>query len=145
MGNTVEQKPKLLIAEDDFENQKFLNLFLKKYFTIDVCDSSDTFYELIEGGRYDIILMDISLKGTKNGLELTKEVKGNPETSGIPIICYTAHALNTDRLNALDAGCDAYISKPSDIYTLLNSLFTFLRRNNPTISEPNSASGFALA
>jgi two-component system, cell cycle response regulator DivK len=145
MGNSVEQKPKLLIAEDDFENQKFLNLFLKKYFLVDICDSSDSFYKLIANNKYDIILMDISLRGNKNGLELTKEIKSNPDTSTIPIICYTAHAFHSDRLNALDAGCDAYISKPSDIYTLLNSLFSFLSRKNSTASEPGSATGFALA
>lgn len=144
MGNTVEEKPRLLIAEDDFENQNFLILFLKKYFSIDVCDSSEPLYELMSQNRYDIILMDISLKGNKDGLVLTKELKQNPDTSAIPIICYTAHAHNIDRLNALDAGCDEYISKPSDVYTLLHSLFTLLRKNNPQLPEPDSAAGFAF-
>lgn len=126
MGNTAE-KPKLLITEDDYENQKFLSLFLKKYFLIDVCESSDEFYQLVDAQNYDIILMDISIKGNKNGLELTKELKNNPRYADVPIICYTAHALYTDRLNALDAGCDAYVTKPSDINTLLRSMFELLR------------------
>ncbi len=145
MVTAAEPKPKLLIAEDDDENQKFLNLFLKKYFTLDICDSSDSFYKLIEKNRYDIILMDISIKGNKNGLELAKELKNNNETKSIPIICYTAHAFNTDRLNALDHGCDAYISKPSDIYILLNSLFSFLKKEQLEIHESGTTTGFALA
>jgi len=43
MGNAAELKPKLLIVEDDFENQKLLHFFLKRYFRVDICDSSDSF------------------------------------------------------------------------------------------------------
>ncbi|MBX3009512.1 MAG: response regulator [Melioribacteraceae bacterium] len=125
MGTAI-QKPKLLITEDDYENQKFLNLFLKKYFAIDMCDSSETFYAHINNEQYDIILMDISIKGKKNGLDLTREMRQNPKYLDTPIICYTAHAYNIDRLNALDAGCDIYISKPSDIKYLLKSMFQLL-------------------
>ena len=145
MGTPTQQKPKLLIAEDDFENQKFLSLVLKKYFALDICDSSDSFNELMSKNKYDIILMDISLKGNKDGLTLTREVKSNPTTNGIPVICYTAHAANTDRLNALDAGCNAYISKPAEIYTLLNSLFSALKPDRPDLSEPNTSADFVLA
>ena len=125
--SSKESKPKLLITEDDIENQKFLQFFLKRYFSVDTCDSSDTFYERMSKEQYDIILMDISIKGNKNGLELTRELKNNPHSSGILVVCYTAHAFNKDRINALDAGCDAYISKPTDVYTLLNSLISLLK------------------
>ena len=127
MVNTAEVKPKLLITEDDFENQKFLQLFLKKYFQVDICDSSESFYNMMGREKYDIILMDISIRGDKNGLDLTREMKGNPNYSEIPVVCYTAHAFNKDRINALDAGCDVYLSKPSDIHTLLNALFDLLK------------------
>lgn len=145
MGNLIEQKPRLLITEDDFENQKFLELFLKKYFTIDICDSSEAFYALMNNGKYDIILMDISIKGKKDGLELTRELKNNPNYSNIPVICYTAHAFNKDRLNALDAGCDVYLSKPSDIHTLLNSLFDLLREKGIALVGSNHIQGFATS
>ena len=143
MGTLTETKPKLLIAEDDFENQKFLRLFLHKYFTIDICDSSLTFYELLDKEKYDIILMDISIKGEKNGLVLTKELRSNPNYSTIPIICYTAHAFNKDRINALEAGCDLYLAKPSDIHTLLNALFDLLRVKGNFLMGTNSLHNFA--
>lgn len=145
MGNTAEQKPRLLITEDDYENQKFLELFLKKYFTIDICDSSESFYALMNKEKYDIVLMDISIKGKKDGLELTRELKNDPNHSNIPVICYTAHAFNKDRLNALDAGCDAYLSKPSDIHTLLNSLFDLLREKGKSIVGQNHIQGLATS
>lgn len=144
MEYTNEEKPKLLIVEDDLENQRFLQLFLKRYLAVDVCDSSDSFYEKMNSNNYDILLMDISIKGKKNGLELTQELRKNSMTSNIPVICYTAHAFYKDRLNALDAGCDVYISKPSDIYYLLNSIFMLLRNKGRIISESFNSPGFAV-
>jgi DNA-binding response OmpR family regulator len=143
MGNLTDAKPKLLIAEDDLENQKFLQLFLNKYFTVNICDSSITFYELLDKEKFDIILMDISIKGEKNGLQLTKELRESPNYSAIPIICYTAHALNRDRINALEAGCDVYLSKPSDIHTLLNALFDLLSVKGKFLMGSNSSLSFA--
>lgn len=121
-------KPKLLITEEDYENRKFLTLFLQKYFQIDSCDSSDSFYSLIKSENYDLILMDISIKGRKNGLELTREIKQNPEFAKVPVICFTAHAFHKDRLNALDAGCDVFLTKPMEVHSLLNSLFDQLKK-----------------
>ena len=143
MGNITEAKPKLLITEDDFENQKFLELFLKRYFLVDICDSSDSFYNLMNKEKYDIILMDISIRGEKNGLELTRELRNNPNYSTIPIICYTAHAFNKDRINALEAGCDVYLSKPTDIHTLLNALFDLLRVKGKFLMGSNTTQNFS--
>ena len=147
MGIEETTKPKLLITEDDFENRKFLEILLKRYFIIDneisfqkdMCDSSESFYNLIGTKSYDIILMDISIKGRKNGLELTKEIKSDPIMKNIPIICYTAHAFNKDRLNALDAGCDLYLSKPADVQTLLNSLAELLKGKGIDFPSDNSS------
>lgn len=144
MGQLPKTKPKLLMVEDDFENQKFLNLFLGRYFEIDSCDSADSFYELVDKKNYDLFLMDISISGKKNGLELTRETKYNPKTSSIPIVIYTAHAYQNDRLNALEAGCDVYISKPSNIYTLLKELLNLIDRKSQSLISERSNPGFVV-
>ena len=144
MESTLETKPKLLVVEDDFENQKFLNLFLKKYFSIDTCSSSETFYQLIDKVKYDIIVMDIAIKGDKNGLDLTRELRRSPSHSDIPIICYTAHAFNQDRINALDAGSDVYLSKPTDIYTQLNSISELLKAKGKNIFDNSSTQNISI-
>ena len=69
------QKPRLLIVEDDYENQKFLQIFLKRKFDLQLCDSSDTFYEKLNEAKFEIMLMDISLRGKKDGLQLTQEIR----------------------------------------------------------------------
>ena len=117
-----EEKPRILITEDDSENQRFLRLFLGKNFITDICDSDVTFYEFLEKNKYDVILMDISLKGNKNGLELTRELKTNPEYKEIPIVCLTAHAFKKDVENALKAGVDIFLTKPVDNHVLMETL-----------------------
>jgi len=129
MSSKFNSLPKLLIVEDDLENQKFLLYFLKKYFRLEFCDSAEVCYELLYKERSDIILMDISIRGFKNGLVLTKELKSNPLFSNIPVVCYTAHAYNEDRINAIEAGCDAYISKPTNYNILLNTLLKLVKES----------------
>jgi DNA-binding response OmpR family regulator len=145
MGQPPKEKPKLLIVEDDYDNQKFLSIFLGRYFEVDACDSSDTFYLLCSKKKYDLYLMDISIKGEKNGLELTRELKQNSSTSSIPVVCYTAHAYHQDRVNALAAGCDEYISKPSNIYYLLKTLFRHLESNPQQFLGETYKPGFVAA
>ncbi|NJD22317.1 MAG: response regulator [Melioribacter sp.] len=130
MINKLNSLPKLLIVEDDLENQKFLYYFLKKHFRIEICDSAEMCYDLLFKERSEIILMDISIRGYKNGLDLTKELKNHPLFSKIPIVCYTAHAYNEDRINSIDAGCDAYISKPTNYNILLNTLLKLIQESN---------------
>lgn len=117
-----ETKPKLLVTEDDFENQKFLEMFLKRNFEVEICDSEQSFYEHINKKKFDVILMDISLRGNKNGLELTKEVRKIPGYENIPIVCLSAHAFKKDRDNALNAGVDVFLTKPVENKVLLNTL-----------------------
>jgi len=58
-----------------------------------------------------VILMDIQMPGM-DGLTATAQLKADPETSEIPVIAVTAHAMEGDAARALAAGCVAYVSKP---------------------------------
>jgi CheY-like chemotaxis protein len=122
------RRPRILITEDDFENQKFLELFLKRTFEVETCDSENSFYECIKNSRFDIILMDISLRGKKNGLELTQELRSMPEYANIPVVCLTAHAFKRDKDNAMNAGVDVYLTKPVENDLLLNTLLGLINR-----------------
>lgn len=66
----------------------------------------------------DLILLDISLPEI-DGYEVTRRLKADPQTAGVPIVALTAHALVEDRQRALDAGCDEYTTKPVDFKALL--------------------------
>lgn len=74
----------------------------------------------------NIILMDISIRGSKNGLELTEELKALKEYQLIPVIAVTAHAFDQDRKNASEAGCDAFLPKPFTKESLLQIIGKFI-------------------
>lgn len=123
------KKPTLLVVEDDYDSQKFLQLFLRRKFNVEVCDSSETFYAILKDQKIDIILMDISLRGTKNGLELTSELKEDENFKNIPVIVLTAHAFHKDKENAYKAGVDAFLTKPVQNDILLSTLIKTLKNN----------------
>lgn len=120
--NNIQAKPKLLVTEDDFENQKFLEMFLKRHFDVEICDSEQSFYDHLSKSKFDVILMDISLRGNKNGLELTSELRKMKGYENTPVICLSAHAFKKDRDNALNAGVDVFLTKPVENKVLLNTL-----------------------
>jgi DNA-binding response OmpR family regulator len=124
-----KRKPKILISEDDYENKIFLEVLLKQYFEVYICDSAESFYYYLNEGPIDAILMDISIYGDKNGLQLTREIKSSPLYKQIPVICYTAHARQQDRINAFDAGCDFYLAKPVENDILINTLLEAANRS----------------
>jgi len=128
------EKPKILIVEDDLENQKFLRILLRKYFDVEISDNAEESYSLLKNKHFDIILMDISIRGKKDGLEFTKELKTDPLLKNVPIIGLSAHAFTRDKNNAYKAGVDLFLTKPVDANYLLENL---LRISN-TASENKS-------
>ena len=61
-----------------------------------------------------MIVLDLNLPDG-SGLELTRKLKSEPMTASIPIVACTAGVLPADEHEALEAGCDAYVSKPIDL------------------------------
>ncbi|MFA6598113.1 MAG: PAS domain S-box protein [Ignavibacteriaceae bacterium] len=117
-----EKKRLVLLVEDDYINQVTTKRFLQNGYNILMTDSSDEALNILKENKVDIILMDISIGGSRDGLELTKELKASKEYQHIPIIAVTAHAFDKDRQNALAAGCDTYLSKPFTKVSLLEMI-----------------------
>lgn len=74
-----------------------------------------------------LILMDIGL-GEMDGCEATRHIKADPATRHIPIIALTASAFESDRQNAINAGCSDFDTKPVDLARLLGKMDVFLHR-----------------
>lgn len=123
-------KPRLLVVEDDFENQKFLQIFLKRKFDVEICDSEETFYEKLNNDNFDIILMDISLRGKKDGLQLTREIRQMPQYSALPVVGLSAHAFQKDKDNAYSAGVDVFLTKPVQNDVLMDTLVKTLEEKS---------------
>jgi CheY-like chemotaxis protein len=130
MSENETTRPKLLVVEDDYENQKFLQIFLKRKFDLEICDSSETFYEKLNETKFDIILMDISLRGKKDGFQLTREIREMPEYQNMPVVGLSAHAFQRDKDNAYKAGVDVFLTKPVQNDVLLETLVKTLEQKS---------------
>ncbi|NCS90579.1 MAG: PAS domain S-box protein, partial [Ignavibacteria bacterium] len=117
----------ILLVEDDKINQETIKRFITKKYNILVADSHNSVMEILADNNVDLILMDISLQGSKNGLEITKELKASEKYKHIPIIAATAHAFERDHQAALEAGCNDYIAKPFLSAQLLNKIDKFMK------------------
>ncbi len=78
----------------------------------------------------DLVLMDMSLP-VLDGWEATRRLKADPTTKGIPIIALTAHAMDSDRVKALEAGCDDFDTKPVELARLLAKIEELLKKFPP--------------
>lgn len=88
----------------------------------------------------DLILMDMQLPGV-DGLTLTRALKAAPETTEIPIIGISAHALRDDMERALQAGCVAYLPKPIDTRRFRDLVTQLLAENPSSLPSPPRGEG----
>ena len=103
---------RMLVVEDDLLSQMLMRRIFSNSFNVDICDSAEGFYENYVGNKYKIVIMDVSIKGSKHGIELIKEMKNMLGFSNTPILCLTAHAQNNMKRTALESGADLFITKP---------------------------------
>jgi CheY-like chemotaxis protein len=104
--------PTILLVEDNEMNRDMLSRRLqRKGYKVVIAHDGEQALVLARSADPDLILMDISLP-KMDGWEVTRSLKSNPETSEIPVIALTAHALSTDRKKAFEIGCDDYDTKP---------------------------------
>jgi CheY-like chemotaxis protein len=113
---------KILIVEDNDMNLDMLSRrLLRKGFEIISARDGQAGVDQAISEKPDIILMDMSLP-ILDGWQATRAIKGDALTAAIPVIALTAHAMDTDRKNALEAGCDAFHTKPIDLAELLDQI-----------------------
>jgi two-component system, cell cycle response regulator DivK len=117
---------RILAIEDHEENRRLLRDLLTSvgYEMIEAV-TGEGGVALAEAQLPDLILMDIQLPGI-DGYETTRRIKANPALRHIPVIAVTSYALSGDEVKALDAGCDAYVTKPFDPTDLLAKIRGYL-------------------
>jgi CheY-like chemotaxis protein len=107
----MQSDKKILIVEDDDDNVMAIKIILRNICVIDTIDSGMGAIEMSKANKYNLILMDIGLKGM-NGLEAAQEIKKIPGYEKTPIVAVTAYAMVGDKEKFLQEGCTHYISKP---------------------------------
>lgn len=120
----------MLIIEDDLLTQRIYKRLFKEQFELDFAESVEKFYSSYVDKDYSIAIIDIALKGTKDGIKLIEELRLNPRHKNIPIICITAHALTRDRMLATKAGADIFLTKPIENSQLINLVKSLLMKSS---------------
>jgi CheY-like chemotaxis protein len=120
---------KILYVEDNDDNVYMLKMRLELLdeFEVLVAEDGEKGCEVAATERPDLILMDLELPGI-DGWEASRRLKRNPNTSDIPIIALSAHALSGVREKALAAGCDEFDTKPVEFDRLLATIRKVLAR-----------------
>ncbi|MEI7668828.1 MAG: response regulator [Pseudomonadota bacterium] len=120
---------KILIVEDNDLNLKLFKDLLEAhgYETVEIKDGLDA-VAVVKRHKPDLIIMDIQLPEI-SGLDVTKKIKSEKEIAHIPVIAVTAFAMKDDEEKIMQAGCQAYISKPISIVNFLDTIRKFLGEN----------------
>ena len=116
-----QSRPMILIVEDNADVIHYLIKCLKDQYTIEIAMNGQEGIEKAIGHVPDIIVSDIMMP-VKDGLELCQTLKTDERTSHIPITLLTAKADIDSRLEGLERGADAYLSKPFHQEELLITL-----------------------
>jgi two-component system, cell cycle response regulator DivK len=108
----VRELPLVLLAED-FEDARDLYRDYLEFsgFTVETAANGREAIDQAIALQPDMILMDASMP-VLDGWQATRLLKANPATKHIPILALTAHAFDDARLDAKEAGCDGFITKP---------------------------------
>ncbi len=102
----------ILIVEDDPHSQLYFTKLLSGMYDTAAADSAAEAWELLHERSFDLVLMDISLKGDEDGLSLTRRLRAEEAYATLPIVAVTAYAFPDDRKRAIEAGCTDYLPKP---------------------------------
>ncbi|NJR49349.1 MAG: response regulator [Leptolyngbyaceae cyanobacterium CSU_1_3] len=111
----------VLIVDDDRVNVRVFSAVLNRRggLVVKSTENVEEVLQIAQAREVDLILMDVSLsrsiyKGKMvDGIQITKMLKTDPQTSDLPVILLTAHAMDGDREKFLNqSGADGYISKP---------------------------------
>lgn len=113
---------KILVAEDNDSNYLLIQHILKGY-TLTRAINGIEAINMVKVNTFDVILMDSSMP-IMNGIEATKEIRLFNQS--VPIIALTANSFDSDVSDAMASGCDAFLSKPTKRFDLLNTLYKVL-------------------
>jgi PAS domain S-box-containing protein len=119
------EKPLVLLVEDDLSSQQLVKAFLKSNYDVCVSTSVKDAKQRLKEYQVNIVLLDLSLEGKEDGLDLVKWMRRTKTWKKTPVIATTAHAFTTDQINCIKAGCNEYLAKPIRRSRLLEKIRIF--------------------
>ena len=124
----------ILVVDDEADILELVSYNLKREgFKTLTAETGEKAMRLAETESVDLMILDLMLPGI-DGLEITRKLKRNPNTEGIPIIMLTAKGEEADIVAGLELGADDYITKPFSPRVLIARVKAMTRRIGRTVS-----------
>ena len=128
----------ILIIDDDIDTLKLVGIMLeRKGFRILASTTGEKGLQLANKEYPDLVLLDVMIPDI-NGYEIARSIRNNPATENTPIIMFTARSQVDDKVEGLEAGADAYITKPARPRELFAQVNSVLKRAPQHSSAPTA-------
>lgn len=122
----TKTKYRVLIAEDDDEIRKYISDQLSLYFHVVECANGADALDSVLQNAPDVVVSDVMMP-IMDGQTLCRKIKQNITVNYLPVILLTSLATDNDRIKGLEAGADAYLTKPFSIDVLRHTIMNLLR------------------
>jgi pilus assembly protein CpaE len=129
---------KLLIVDDESSVRKLLGRYFEsRGFAVTVASDGLRGWHAARDEQPDLVLTDVSMP-EMDGYELTRTIRRNPSTAGIPVILLSAHRESDAMVAGYECGADDYVAKPVDMDVLKHKIDALLRRavSRPQVKGP---------
>lgn len=113
-----KNNPVLLVEDNELNRDMLTRRLNRAGLTVIAAGDGEQALKLMAEHEPSVVLMDMNLP-VKDGWTACREARSDKQLRHIPIIALTAHAMEADRLSALEAGCDDFATKPIDFPDLL--------------------------
>jgi two-component system, OmpR family, KDP operon response regulator KdpE len=124
---------RVLVVDDEAQIRRTVGINLRaRGFDVDLAETGEDALDLVARRRPDVVIVDLGLPGI-GGIEVIEGIRG---WSRVPIIVLSVRDSESDKVAALDAGADDYVTKPFGMDELLARLRASLRRFLPTDEQP---------
>jgi two-component system KDP operon response regulator KdpE len=125
--------PRVLVVDDEPAIRRFLRVSLSAHgYLVQEADGGEAAIAGVIAHRPDLVILDLGLPDI-DGIEVTRRLR---EWTGIPVIILTVRGQEADKIAALDAGADDYLTKPFGTGELLARMRAALRRMTAPADEP---------
>lgn len=132
-GHTMSAR--ILVVEDEPAVNELIVINLSHAgFEVVTTDDAETAWNMLSGTPPDVVLLDWMLPGI-SGFQLIRHMRADSRWRDVPVIMLTARTDEVDKISALEAGADDYITKPFSPREMVARVKAVLRRRDPQMLE----------